>query len=93
MTIDTLGQIVKRDGKRIELTPREFRIISYLARNSGRVVTRTMLLEAVWDYNFDPQTNIVDQHVSKLRQKIDAGFENSLIHTVRGAGYVMRYDS
>jgi len=90
LEIDLLGRIVSRAGRRIELTPREFRILEYLARNAGRVVTRSMLLEKVWDYNFDPQTNIIDQHVSKLRRKIGDDDGTPLIHTVRGAGYVMR---
>ena len=90
LEIDLLGQQVKRQGKPIDLTAREYRILTYLARNEGRVVTRSMLLEHVWDYHFDPQTNIIDQHVSRLRQKIDRGFDNALIHTVRGTGYLMR---
>lgn len=90
LQIDLLGHMVERAGQRIDLTPREFRILEYLARNAGRVVTRSMLLEKVWEYHFDPQTNIIDQHVSKLRQKIDKGHAVSLIHTVRGTGYVMR---
>lgn len=92
LEIDLLGHIVRRAGRRIDVTTREFRILQYLARNVGRVVTRSMLLENVWDYNFDPQTNIIDQHVSKLRQKIDRDHPAPLIHTVRGVGYVMRAD-
>jgi len=92
LEVDLLGHVVRRAGRRIDLTAREFRILEYLARNAGRVVTRSMLLENVWDYNFDPQTNIIDQHVSKLRQKIDRDRPVPLIHTVRGAGYVMRED-
>lgn len=76
-----------RGGCRIALQPREFRLLEYLMRHAGRVVTRTMLLEAVWDYHFDPQTNVIDVHVSRLRQKIDQGFERPLLHTVRGVGY------
>ena len=90
LEIDLLGQQVKRQGKPIDLTAREYRILTYLARNEGRVVTRSMLLEHVWDYHFDPQTNIIDQHVSRLRQKLDRGFDTMLIHTVRGTGYLMR---
>ncbi len=90
LTVDLLGQLVTRDGRRIHLTAREYRILLHLARNVGRVVTRSMLLETVWDYQFDPQTNIIDQHVSKLRQKIDKDHARALIHTVRGTGYVMR---
>jgi two-component system OmpR family response regulator len=87
LIIDPVGRVVSRAGKRIELTNREFRILEYLARNAGRVVTRSMLLEHVWDYNFDPQTNIIDQHVSRLRQKLDRVGGEPLIETVRGAGY------
>ena len=90
LDIDLLGQQVRRQGRTIDLTAREFRILAYLARNEGRVVTRSMLLEHVWDYHFDPQTNIIDQHVSRLRQKVDRGHDMPLIHTVRGTGYVMR---
>lgn len=90
LEIDLLGQQVKRQGKAIDLTAREYRILTYLARNEGRVVTRSMLLEHVWDYQFDPQTNIIDQHVSRLRQKVDRGFDAALIHTVRGTGYLIR---
>jgi two-component system OmpR family response regulator len=87
LIIDPIARIVSRAGKRIELTNREFRILECLARNAGRVVTRAMLLEHVWDYNFDPQTNIIDQHVSRLRQKLDRVGGDALIETVRGAGY------
>ena len=90
LEIDLLGREVRRGGKRIDLTDREFRILDHLVRSAGRVVTRSMLLESVWDYQFDPQTNIVDQHVSRLRQKIDRDFDLPLIHTVRGVGYVAR---
>lgn len=93
LTVDLLGRTVTRAGRRIELTQREFRILEYLLRNEGRVVTRSMLLEQVWDYNFDPQTNIVDQHVSRLRQKVDRDFPAALIHTVRGTGYTVRLPS
>lgn len=90
LVIDLLGQRVRRGDRRIDLTQREYRILEYLARNAGRIVTRSMLLEKVWDYSFDPQTNIVDQHVSKLRGKLDGNGEMPLIHTVRGSGYVLR---
>ena len=90
MELDLLGRIVRRGGQRIELTSREFRILEYLVRHANHVVTRSMLLEHVWDYHFDPQTNIIDQHVSRLRQKIDRDFPSALIHTVRGVGYVIR---
>ncbi len=87
LEIDIGARIVRRAGHRIELTPREFRILDFLVRHAGRVVTRSMLLEHVWDYHFDPQTNVIDQHVSRLRQKLERGFEAPLIETVRGAGY------
>jgi two-component system, OmpR family, response regulator len=90
LVIDLLGRTVRRGGRRIDLTDREFRILEYMARHAGRVVTRSMLLEHVWDYHFDPQTNIIDQHVSRLRQKVDRDFETPLIQTVRGAGYSLR---
>ncbi len=90
LALDLLAHTVKRGGQRIDLQPTEFRLLEQLMRHAGHVVTRTMLLEKVWDYNFDPQTNIVDMHVSRLRQKIDKGFDIPLIHTVRGAGYCLR---
>jgi two-component system OmpR family response regulator len=90
LELDLLTRTVKRGGKTIELLPREFRLLEYLMRNAGHVVTRTMLLEHVWDYHFDPQTNVIDVHVSRLRQKIDKAFDRPLLHTVRGAGYSLR---
>ncbi|RPE79624.1 response regulator transcription factor [Vulcaniibacterium tengchongense] len=87
LELDLLGREARRGERRIELQPREFRLLEYLMRQAGRVVTRTMLLEAVWDYHFDPQTNVIDVHISRLRQKIDHGFARPLLHTVRGAGY------
>lgn len=90
LTMDLVGREVRRGGRRIELTQREFRILEYLMRHAGQVVTRSMLLENVWDYHFDPQTNIIDQHVSRLRQKIDHASQTPLIQTVRGTGYVLR---
>jgi two-component system OmpR family response regulator len=90
LELDLLTRIVKRCGKPIDLLPREFRLLEYMMRNSGQVVTRTMLLEHVWDYHFDPQTNVIDVHVSRLRQKIDKNFAQPLLHTVRGAGYCLR---
>ncbi|MEO6137399.1 MAG: response regulator transcription factor [Luteimonas sp.] len=87
LELDLLKREAVRSGKTIELQPREFRLLEYLMRHAGRVVTRTMLLEAVWDYHFDPQTNVIDVHISRLRQKIDQGFSVPLLHTVRGAGY------
>lgn len=90
MELDRLAHRVSRGGKDIPLQPREFRLLEYLMRHAGQVVTRTMLLENVWDYHFDPQTNVIDVHVSRLRSKIDKGFDVPLIHTVRGAGYMVR---
>jgi len=87
LEMDLLSRTVKRAGKEIDLQAREFALLEYLMRNVGTVVTRTMLLENVWDYNFDPQTNVIDVHISRLRQKIDKGFEKSMIQTLRGAGY------
>ena len=90
LEMDLLTREVRRAGQSIELQPREFRLLEYLMRHHGQVVTRTMLLEQVWDYHFDPQTNVIDVHVSRLRRKIDRDFDAPLIHTVRGAGYVLR---
>lgn len=87
LTMDLLRRQVTRDGKDIDLQPREFMLLEYLLRHAGQVVTRTMLLEAVWGYHFDPQTNVIDVHMSRLRAKIDKGFSFPLLHTVRGAGY------
>jgi two-component system, OmpR family, response regulator len=87
LAIDLLAHRVSRDGREIRLQPREFKLLEYLARHSGQVVTRAMLLEAVWGLRFDPQTNVVDVHVSRLRNKLDAGFSAPLLHTVRGEGY------
>ena len=92
LEMDLLGRTVRRSGQKIDLQPREFRLLEYLMRHQGQVVTRTMLLEGVWDYHFDPQTNVIDVHVSRLRQKIDKPFPTPLIHTVRSAGYLMRAD-
>ncbi len=90
LEMNLLTRSVARGGQEIELKPREFRLLEYLMRHAGQVVTRTMLLEAVWDYHFDPQTNVIDVHISRLRQKIDKGFRRPLLHTVRGAGYSLR---
>src|SRR5690348_13077684 len=90
LEMDLLARTVRRDGQAIELLPREFRLLEYLMRHAGQVVTRTMLLESVWDYHFDPQTNVIDVHISRLRQKIDKGFGKPLLHTIRGAGYSLR---
>jgi two-component system OmpR family response regulator len=90
LEMDLLSREVKRNRQSIDLQPREFRLLEFLMRNSGQVVTRTMLLENVWDYNFDPQTNVIDVHISRLRSKIDKQFDQPMLHTVRGAGYVLR---
>ncbi len=90
LEIDLLSRNVTRGGKRIELLAQEFKILEYLTRHAGEIVTRTMLLEKVWDFHFDPKTNIVETHISRLRSKIDKGFDKPLLHTIRGAGYVIR---
>ncbi len=90
LLLDRLSHRVSRGGEQIPLQPREYRLLEYLMKNAGQVVTRTMLLEHVWDYHFDPQTNVIDVHVSRLRAKIDKTFEKPLLHTVRGAGYMIR---
>ena len=90
LEMDLLARTVKRAGRTIDLKPREFRLLEHLMRHAGQVVTRTMLLEAVWDYHFDPQTNVIDVHVSRLRRKVERDSGPPLIHTVRGAGYVIR---
>jgi two-component system, OmpR family, response regulator len=90
LELDRLSHQVMRGGEEIVLQPREFRLLEYLMKHAGQVVTRTMLLENVWDYHFDPQTNVIDVHISRLRSKIDKGFTQALLHTVRGAGYVIR---
>ncbi len=90
LEMDLLARTVTRAGRVVELQPREFKLLEVLMRNAGHVVTRTMLLEHVWDYNFDPQTNVIDVHISRLRRKIDRGFGVALLHTVRGAGYSLR---
>jgi two-component system OmpR family response regulator len=90
--VDLLSRKVTRAGKPVALQPREFKLLEYLMRHANQVVTRTMLLESVWDYRFDPQTNVIDVHVSKLRQKIDAGFARPLLRTIRNAGYMLTAD-
>ncbi len=87
LEMNLLRRTVTRAGRRLELQPREFQLLEHLMRHAGRVVTRTMLLEAVWDFHFDPKTNIVETHISRLRSKVDRGQACELIHTVRGAGY------
>ncbi len=93
LEMDLLSRSVKRAGQKIDLQPREFRLLEYLMRHAGQVVTRTMLLEGVWDYHFDPQTNVIDVHVSRLRQKVDKPYPIPLIHTVRNAGYMLRAEN
>jgi two-component system OmpR family response regulator len=88
--MDLVARSVRRAGRSIELQPKEFALLEYLMRHAGQVVTRTMLLENVWDYSFDPQTNVIDVHISRLRQKIDKDFDRPLLHTVRGSGYSLR---
>ncbi|BCH60226.1 DNA-binding response regulator [Agrobacterium vitis] len=93
LELDRLSHEVRRAGKEILLQPREFRLLEYLMKNAGQVVTRTMLLEHVWDYHFDPQTNVIDVHVSRLRSKIEKDFDRPLLKTVRGAGYMIKDES
>ncbi len=90
LELDLLSRAVTRGGQVITLQPREFKLLEYLMRNEGHIVTRTMLLENVWDYHFDPQTNVIDVHISRLRAKIEKGFPTSILQTVRGAGYMIR---
>ena len=92
LEMERLSRTVRRAGQRIDLQPREYRLLEFLMNHAGQVVTRTMLLEGVWDYHFDPQTNVIDVHVSRLRQKIDKPFGTPLLHTVRNAGYMLRAD-
>jgi two-component system OmpR family response regulator len=92
LELDRLSHDVRRDGREILLQPREYRLLEYLMKNAGQVVTRTMLLENVWDYHFDPQTNVIDVHVSRLRSKIEKDFDKPLLRTIRGAGYMIKDD-
>ena len=92
LELDLLTRTVRRRDKPIEILPREFRLLEYLMRSEGRVVTRTMLLENVWDFHFDPLTSVVETHISRLRAKIDKGFKSPLVRTVRGVGYSLRND-
>ena len=93
LEIDLLSRRVRRNAKTVDLQPREFRLLEYLMRHADQVVTRTMLLEGVWDYHFDPGTNVIDVHISRLRRKLDDGFAYPLLHTVRGAGYRLGRDA
>jgi two-component system OmpR family response regulator len=90
LELDRLSHTVRRASREIVLQPREFKLLEYLMRHAGQVVTRTMLLENVWDYHFDPQTNVIDVHISRLRSKIEKGFDTPILHTVRGAGYMLK---
>ena len=92
LSLDLLTREVERNGQRIELQNREFELLAFLMRNAGRVVSKTMIIERVWNFNFDPHTNIVEARMSKLRDKVDRGFDSRLIHTIRGAGYVLRQE-
>ena len=92
LELDTRTRRVTRAGRKIDLTTREFQLLEFLMRHAGQVVTRTMILEGVWDYHFDPKTNVIDVHISRLRQAVDKGFERQLLHTVRGAGYTLTED-
>ena len=87
LEMDLIARTVHRSGKEIDLQPREFQLLEFMMRHAGQSVTRTMLLEKVWDYHFDPQTNVIDVHISRLRSKIDKGFDRPMLQTVRGAGY------
>jgi two-component system, OmpR family, response regulator len=93
LELDRMTRRVSRAGKKIDLTAREFQLLEFLMRHSGQVVTRTMLLEGVWDYHFDPQTNVIDVHISRLRNAIDKAFNKPLLHTIRGAGYSLREEA
>jgi two-component system OmpR family response regulator len=90
LELDLLSREVRRAGQLIDLQPREFALLEFLMRHAGQVVTRTMILEAVWDYHFDPKTNVIDVHISRLRRKVDKDFDPPLIHTIRGAGYLLK---
>jgi len=92
LELDVRARRVTRAGRKIDLTAREFQLLEFLMRHASQVVTRTMILEGVWDYHFDPKTNVIDVHISRLRQAIDKGFERQLLHTVRGAGYTLTED-
>jgi two-component system OmpR family response regulator len=92
LSLDFLSRKVIREGKHLDLQPREFALLEYLMRNAGRVVSKTMIMEHVWDYHFDPETNVVEARICRLREKIDRGFDKKLVHTIRGVGYVLRED-
>ncbi|MGI9285401.1 MAG: response regulator [Pseudomonadales bacterium] len=90
LSIDLLARTAIRNGKKVDLQPKEFALLEYLMRNEGHIVSKTMIMERVWNYNFDPQTNVVEARISKLREKVDKGFDRPLIHTFRGLGYVLK---
>ena len=92
LSLNLITREVLRDGRRIDLQPLEYSLLAYLLRNAGKVVSKTMIMEHVWDYHFDPQTNVVEARICRLRDKVDKGFETKLIHTIRGVGYVLRQD-
>jgi two-component system OmpR family response regulator len=92
LSLDLLNRKVLRSGKQLHLQPREFSLLEYLMRNTGQVVSKTMIIEHVWDYHFDPGTNVVEARICRLRDKVDRGFDKKLIHTIRGVGYVLRED-
>lgn len=92
LRLDRIEHVAERGREKITLQPREYRLLEYLMRHQGRLVTRSMLLQHVWDLNFDPQTNVIDVHISRLRAKIDKGFDQSLLHTIRGRGYCLRIE-
>ena len=92
LSLDLITREVSRGGRRIDLQPLEYSLLAYLLRNAGKVVSKTMIMEHVWDYHFDPQTNVVEARICRLRDKVDKGFETKLIHTIRGVGYVLRQD-
>jgi two-component system OmpR family response regulator len=92
LELDLLSRVVRREGKVVVLQPRELKLLEYLMRNAGQVLTRPMLLEAIWAYHFDPQTNLIEVHISRLRQKIDQPFKNPMLHTIRNVGYILRDD-
>jgi two-component system OmpR family response regulator len=92
LELDLLSRVVRREGKVVVLQPRELKLLEYLMRNAGQVLTRPMLLEAIWAYHFDPQTNLIEVHISRLRQKIDQPFKTPMLHTIRNVGYILRDD-
>ncbi len=93
LSVDVAARCVRRGDRRIDLSPTEYALLEYLARSAGQVLSRTMILEHVWDMNHDPMTNVIDVHINRLRKKVDSGFDPPLIHTIRGAGYVLRHDT